>query len=139
MRYEGEYRDGVREGLWRVSDAETDAPLWEVTWSAGEWHGPSKNWYRDGHIEHAGEYSHGQHASVWTYWFENGHMAATGRYEQDRKVGDWSYWDADGAPMSYDAWEREYHDYDWAFDDYTGMPRGENWPEPPADRSNPDV
>ena len=64
---------------------------------------------------------------------QTGQIAATGRYTEDRKIGKWHYWDKEGAPMTYSNWEREYHEYDWAYDDYTGMPRGENWPEPPAE------
>lgn len=139
MRYDGDYRDGVRDGIWRVSDAETDDPLWEVTWSAGEWHGPARSWYRNGQLEDQGEYSHSQQAGVWSYWFENGQMAATGRYEHDRKTGDWTYWDVDGTPMAADAWARKYEDYDWAYDDYTGTPRGENWPQPPAEDATRDT
>jgi antitoxin component YwqK of YwqJK toxin-antitoxin module len=135
VRYEGNYREGVRDGVWCVTDAETGDPLWEITWSAGEWHGPAKTWHRSGQLEHEGEYSRGEHTGVWTYWFENGQLGASGRYERDRKVGDWKYWDKQGDPMPYEAWEREYDHYDWAYDDYTGMPKGENWPEPPLEGS----
>lgn len=135
MRYEGDYRDGVRDGVWRVSDAETGEPLWEVTWSAGEWQGHARSWYRNGQLEHEGEHAHGKRAGTWTYWFPTGQIAATGRYDGDRKIGDWQYWSKEGAPMSYGDWEREYHEYDWAYNDYAGMPRGENWPEPPDERT----
>jgi uncharacterized protein len=136
MRYEGSYCDGVRNGVWRVTDAGTGDHLWETTWSAGEWHGPARSWYRSGHLEHDGEYSHGQRTGVWMFWFESGQLGAQGAYEDDRKVGGWQYWGQDGQPMSYERWEREYHEWDWAYDDYTGFPRGENWPEPPSDSAS---
>ena len=133
MRYEGDYRDGVRDGLWRVTDVRTGDPLWEVTWSAGEWHGPARTWYRSGQVEDDGQHSHGERDGVWTFWFESGQVAARGSYAEDKKIGEWKYWAEDGEAMQYDQWERAYHDYDWAYDDYTGMPRGENWPEPPSE------
>ncbi len=130
--YEGAYRNGLRDGLWRASDAESHEPLWEITWSAGEWHGPARSWHLSGQLEHEGVYAHGERAGRWTYWFQNGRIAAEGHYAHDRKIGEWQYWDVRGNPMTYVDWEREHHDYDWAYDDYAGMPRGENWPEPPA-------
>lgn len=133
MLYEGVYRDGMRDGLWRVSDAESGEPLWEITWSADEWHGAAKSWYRGGQLHHEGAYAHGQQTGHWTYWFENGQTAAAGHYDQDRKTGKWEYWGKSGRAMSYADWERQYHEYDWAYDDYTGMPRGENWPTPPPE------
>jgi hypothetical protein len=48
MHYAGGYRQGLRDGLSRVSDADTGDPLWEVTWSAGELHGPAKSWHLTG-------------------------------------------------------------------------------------------
>ena len=131
MRYQGKYRNGLRDGLWRVTDAEDGSPIWETTWANGEWHGPSTSWYRSGRRRSAGDYEHGCMSGVWTYWFENGQTAATGQYAADRKTGAWQYWDDEGKPMPYAEWEKRYHDYDWAYDDYAGMPRGENWPEPP--------
>jgi len=132
MRYEGDYRNGLREGLWRVTDAETGVARWETTWSGGTWHGPTRSWYRNGQLEHEGEYAHGQMTGPWTFWFETGLVAAIGNYRHDRKLGHWRYWHKDGQAMSYEEWEHEYHDYDWAYDDYTGFPRGENWPKPPS-------
>jgi hypothetical protein len=150
-RYEGEYRDGLRDGLWRVTDAESGEPLWEVTWMAGEWHGPARGWYprlllpgstspdcpQSGGLEYEGEYAYGQATGRWTFWFQNGQTAATGRYANDRKIGDWRYWDDQGRPMSYDDWSRSFEEYDWAYDDYSGTPRGENWPEPPQEGDDP--
>jgi len=83
MRYEGDYRDGERDGIWRVTDAGTGDPMWEIAWSAGEWHGPARSWYRSGQLE----YSHGEMAGVWTFWFDNGQVAATGRVRARQKDG----------------------------------------------------
>ena len=133
LRYEGHYRDGLRDGLWSVTRAGSGGRCWEITWSMGEWHGLARAWYRNGQLEDEGEYAHGCHTGVWTYWFETGQLAAQGTYETDRKVGDWQYWDKVGRPMQWPDWQRQYGlgDYDFAYDDYTGMPRGENWPHPP--------
>ena len=137
LRWEGQYRDGLRDGLWRVTHAGVGTPCWETTWSLGEWHGPARGWYRNGQQEYQGEHAHGFHTGVWTYWFETGQLAAQGQYEADRKVGDWKYWDKDGRPMRSADWERQYGlDYDWAYDDYTGTPRGENWPHPPKSNAH---
>ena len=43
MRYTGRYKSGVREGPWRVLRSD-GSDAWEVTWEAGEWHGPTTNW-----------------------------------------------------------------------------------------------
>lgn len=132
LRYEGAYKGGVRDGLWRVTKAETGVPCWEVTWVRGEWHGPSRSWNRAGQVTEDGEYAHGRLTGLWTFRFETGQLAARGRYESDRKTGSWEYWDKDGHSIDSASWEREYSDYDFAFDDYSGMPRGENWPHPPG-------
>jgi len=132
LRYEGRYENGLRDGLWRVTKAETGAPCWEVTWARGEWHGPSRSWYSNGQLEKEGEHRHGRMAGPWTFWFQTGQTAARGHYEEDQKAGAWEYWDKSGRLVSWEAWEREYETYDFAFDDYRGTPRGENWPHPPG-------
>jgi len=130
LRWEGQYREGLRDGIWRVTGAEDGTPRWETTWSLGEWHGRSTSWYRNGQKTAEGEHVHGCRSGVWTHWFESGQLAARGRYDADRKVGEWQYWNEDGEPTQYADWQRRYDHWDWAFDDYSGMPRGENWPHP---------
>jgi antitoxin component YwqK of YwqJK toxin-antitoxin module len=111
MRYEGEYRNGCRVGLWRVTDADTGAPRWGTTWSAGEWHGPTRSWYPNGQLEHEGEYAHGQLSGRWTFWFETGQVAAEGAYLDDREVGAWQYWNKEGCATAREEWEHDYNDY----------------------------
>ena len=131
LRYEGHYRRGLRDGIWRVTDAEDGTPRWETTWTLGEWHGRSTSWYRNGQRIEEGEHVHGCRSGVWTHWFDTGVVAARGRYEADRKMGAWEYWNEDGESARYAEWRERYAHWDWAFDDYTGTPRGENWPHPP--------
>jgi antitoxin component YwqK of YwqJK toxin-antitoxin module len=131
MRYTGQYSNGLREGPWKVLNAD-GSDAWEVTWRAGEWHGPSVTWWNTtGSKHHEGQHERGKRAGQWTFWFPDGQMAAEGQYADDRKIGEWSYWDQDGTPMQYDEWSRKFEQWDWAYDDYTGFPRGENWPNPP--------
>ena len=130
MTYSGHYADGLREGPWRVTRGD-GTPAWEVTWQAGEWHGPTVTWWRNGQVEEEGTHRHGCRAGQWSFWFEGGQLAARGSYADDRKTGPWAYFGEDGAPMEYDDWAAEFDHWDWAYDDYTGSPRGENWPEPP--------
>jgi antitoxin component YwqK of YwqJK toxin-antitoxin module len=137
LRYEGEYRDGRREGLWRVTEEGTGALCWEVTWSGGMWDGPSTSWWPNGNKEKRGDYHEGHNDGRWRFWFETGRLAAEGFYEAGRKVGRWSYWDEGGTAMPYDDWAERYEHWDWAYDDYTGFPHGENWPDPPAGQSPP--
>jgi antitoxin component YwqK of YwqJK toxin-antitoxin module len=139
LRYEGNYRGGLRDGLWRVTQADDGTPRWETTWLLGDWHGRSTEWYGVGRKKEEGEHVHGARSGVWSHWFENGQLAAVGRYEEDRKVGEWHYWDEKGDPVEYTEWQARYDQWDWAFDDYTGTPRGENWPDPPAVSPAPDA
>jgi len=131
-RYEGEYRGGCREGLWRVTNELTGAPMWETTWRNGVWHGPATGWWANGNLRDQGEYREGLNHGHWRFWFEDGTLAAEGRYEAGKKVGAWNYWDEAGNPMSYDDWAEQYEQWDWAYDDLTGFPHGSNWPEPPT-------
>lgn len=132
MRYTGSFRSGLREGIWRVANAD-GSKAWEVSWSAGKWHGSATTWWKNGVKQHEGQYDQGKMTGDWSFWFDNGQLAAKGQYHQDRKVGEWAYWDQAGVQMGYPAWERAFHEWDWAYDDYSGFPRGSNWPFPPAD------
>jgi antitoxin component YwqK of YwqJK toxin-antitoxin module len=136
LRYEGEYRDGKREGLWRVSTASTGAPRWQVTWSRGVWDGPASSWWPNGNKKDERHYRDGLEDGGARFWFASGRLAAEGSYKRGCKVGPWSYWDESGTPMDYDAWAERYEEWDWAYDDYTGFPHGESWPDPPAERSS---
>ena len=131
LRYEGEYRDGERHGLWRVTREDTGAPQWETTRRRGVWHGHCRSWWPNGNKEQEGEHHDGLEHGTWRFWFENGQLAAEGRYDAGLKVGEWSYWDEAGAAMPYSEWAERYEHWDWAFDDMTRFPHGENWPEPP--------
>jgi|tagenome__1003787_1003787.scaffolds.fasta_scaffold20774367_2 antitoxin component YwqK of YwqJK toxin-antitoxin module len=131
LRYEGIYRDGMREGLWRVFREDSGVRAWETTWANGVWHGPSRSWWPSGHIEEEGAHR-GLGDGVWRFCFENGQLAAEGRYVAGVKRAGWRYWDEDGADMKYEAWAERYEHWDWAHDDCRGFPHGENWPAPPG-------
>jgi hypothetical protein len=134
LRWQGTYRDGLRDGAWLITLASTGAPRWETTWSRGRWHGPAGGWYRNGQLEYEGTHVEGRWEGLWVYWFETGQLAARGRYAADRKIGAWEYWDENGQPIEWPEWERRYMaDYDFAWDDYTDAPHGENWPHPPGE------
>jgi len=131
LRYEGKYRDGERDGLWRVTREDTGAREWETTWRRGVWHGRSTSWWPNGQQREEGEHRDGLEHGAWRFWFENGLLAAEGRYEAGVKVGPWRYWDETGTSMPYREWAERYDHWDWAFDDLTGFPHGEHWLEPP--------
>lgn len=134
-RYEGRYKDGLRDGLWRVFYPE-GMIAWQTTWSAGVWNGPCGGWWRSGAAKYEGQRQDGQHTGEWKFWLEDGQLTATGYYEEDRKVGEWRYWSPDGAPIDEESWEKSVGDeFDWAWDDYSLAPRGENWPVPPKRRT----
>ena len=130
MRYTGHYKEGLRNGLWKVFHGDGSL-AWEVTWENGEWHGPAVTWWQNGVKRQAGNYAMGRQTGLWSFWFDNGQLAACGDYEDDRKVGEWEYLDIDGSPMSSGEWQKKFEQFDWAYDDYTGFPRGANWPVPP--------
>ncbi len=49
MRYTGRFKQGEREGLWRVLNPDGSV-AWETTWEHGHWHGPSTTWWKRGHL-----------------------------------------------------------------------------------------
>jgi antitoxin component YwqK of YwqJK toxin-antitoxin module len=82
MQYTGRYKDGLRDGAWRVlRDDGSDA--WEVTWKSGEWNGPSVTWWKTGAKQDEGLHDSGKRTGVWRFWFDNGEPAAEGEYRDD--------------------------------------------------------
>ena len=130
LRYTGSYKNGLRDGVWRVCH-DDGQPSWEVTWKQGDWDGPAITWWKSGVKREEGTNAGGRRTGRWTFWFDNGQLAARGDYEDDRKVGEWEYFGKDGSPMGSAEWQKTFEQFDWAFDDYTGFPRGANWPTPP--------
>lgn len=128
-KFVGRYQNGLREGLWQVFGADGHL-AWETTWHAGQWHGRSTDYWRNGSKKSEGDHANGEVTGDWTFWFENGQLAARGQYEHDRKVGAWLYWNENGAPMEPSEWASAYEEFDWAWDDYSRAPRGDRWPTP---------
>src|SRR5437879_5225903 len=96
LQYEGAYRDGVRDGVWRVYVMPSERIVLEMPWRGGRWHGIAARYHRNGQRESQGRYVKGEKHGEWRFWFPTGQIAARGEYEHDQQVGDWSYWDEQG-------------------------------------------
>lgn len=71
VKMQGEYLDGVREGLWR-------------------------SWYLDGKMRGEGRLHRDRRVGTWTMWHDNGQKRSEAAYEVGLTHGRSTVWDADG-------------------------------------------
>ena len=71
VKMQGEYLDGVREGLWR-------------------------SWYSDGRMRGEGRLHRNKRVGTWTMWHDNGQKRIETTYDKGLAHGRSTSWDADG-------------------------------------------
>ncbi len=93
---EGEYRLGLRTGIWRRFD-EDGNPIEEVAWEEDRRNGPAVEYWPSGEKRSEGEYRDGIRNGVWIFWYENGNRASEGDYRDGQRYGTWNFWREDGS------------------------------------------
>ncbi len=71
VKMDGEYKDEVRDGLWRA-------------------------WYENGTLWSEGEYKEGKRNGKGIYYYNNGKKYIEGMYSNDVRVGNWRFYDTTG-------------------------------------------
>jgi hypothetical protein len=100
---EGEYVDGVRQGLWRWF-YEDGTPKAQCRYVDGE--GPYTAWYENGQLLLQGQLDGEKRVGEWTEYARSGEKAIQGAYVDDTQHGWWTYWrEGDPEPAFRIRWD----------------------------------
>ena len=94
-KYEWNYKDGERDGLW-TGWYENGQKEEEGTYKDGEWNGLWTWWYSNGQKKAEGTYKNGKKDGLWTGWYSNGQKKAKGTYKDGEKDRLWTKWYKNG-------------------------------------------
>ena len=75
---QGEYKDGVQVGLWRMWNNAGD--LLQEYYADN---GPFKSWYPNGNMESKGEIVNGKREGEWSFYYINGQLFKISHYHAD--------------------------------------------------------
>jgi antitoxin component YwqK of YwqJK toxin-antitoxin module len=78
LAYEGEYKNGKQEGLWKILYSNGN-PKYEGECKNGKEEGLWMEWYEDGQLQHEGEFKNGEEEGLWKGLHYNGNPKYEGK------------------------------------------------------------
>ena len=77
---EGEYKEGVRHGLWRFWDSDRVGLFWGYSY-----------------LHMQGAFANSLRTGIWTDWHTADQKESEGEWQNDHMVGPWTFWNEDGS------------------------------------------